>query len=167
MIAPPEFLVQLFKPWADFYGQSKVADTIVTFMHVAGLLLAGGMAVSMDRATFRALRRPAGERADHLAELAALHPWVLTGLGVIVASGAMMLAADIETYYGSWIYWTKMALVVALLVNGFQMTRAEQDLRADATETATGWEKLHRTSKRSTALWFTIALLGVALTNLA
>src|SRR5262245_45834176 len=99
--APPEFLVGLFKPWSDFFGHSKVTETVVTFLHVGGLLFAGGVAVAMDRGTLRMLRIPAPERSRHLADLAAAHRWVLTGLAVIAVSGGLLVTSDIETFFGS------------------------------------------------------------------
>jgi hypothetical protein len=165
MIAPPESLVQLLKPWADFYSHSKGAATIVQFMHIGGLLLAGGLAISSDRATLRALRVPAVDRMGTLRELAAIHRWVLTGLTVIVVSGVAFLTADIETFLGSWVFWTKMTLVVMLLVNGLMMTRAEETLRRDASEESGGWGSLRRTAKWSLALWFAIVFLGLVLVN--
>jgi hypothetical protein len=167
MIAPPEALIDLLKPWADFYGHSKIAATIVTFLHVGPMLLGGGFAIAMDRSTLRALRTPAAQRTAHLGELAAVHRWVIGGLVVIVMSGLLLLAADIETFWGSWIYWLKMALVVALLVNGLSMTRAETALRSDSAEQATGWATLRRSSQVSLFLWLVIAFLGVALVNIA
>ena len=108
----PESLVSLLKPWNEFYSHSKAAATIVIFFHIGGLLLAGGLAISADRGTLRALRFAATERPQFMRELGAVHRWVITGLTVVVVSGVLLLTADIETFFGSWIYWTKMALVV-------------------------------------------------------
>src|SRR5690348_8377468 len=133
MIAPPEALVNLLKPWSDFYGHSKLAATIVVSLHVGGLLLGGGLAIAADRATVRSMRVTPEARALSLQELATTHRWVLTGLTLVILSGLALLASDFETFWGSWLYWTKMALFVVLLVNGYGMTRAERSLRADAS----------------------------------
>lgn len=162
-----ESLVTLFKPWADYYSHSKPMETVVTFLHIGGLLLAGGLAIAADRATLRALRLPVAERPGHLHELAAVHRWVIGGLAVIVVSGLALLAADIDTFFGSWIFWTKMALVVLLLINGLIMTRIEQSLASNADETAPHWGRMHRVAVSSLVLWFVITLAGVALVNVA
>jgi uncharacterized membrane protein len=164
-MSAPESLVQLFKPWADFYSHSKTAATVVTYAHVAGLLLAGGLAIAADRNTLRALRSDASYRAQALKELAAVHKWVLTGLTLIVISGVALLTADIDTFFGSWIYWTKMGLVVLLLINGFMMTRIERSIEKEASAESAQWASLHRVAVTSLALWFTIALFGIALVN--
>jgi uncharacterized membrane protein len=160
---PPESLVQLLKPWNDFYSHSKTTETIVLFFHVGGLLLAGGLAIAADRGTLRALRTAVAERTVHVRELGAVHRWVLTGLTAVVLSGVALLTSDIETFFPSWLYWTKMAFVVLLLINGLMMTRVEQGLARDASETSPHWRALHRTAVSSLALWFTITALGVAL----
>ena len=100
------------------------------------------------------------------AQLAAVHRWVLTGLTVVVISGLGMLAADIETFFGSWIYWTKMALFVVLLVNGLVIVRTEAELRADPHEQSPHWARLRLRALTSIGLWFTITVLGVSLVNL-
>src|ERR1043165_5553446 len=67
---PPESLVSLFQPWNDFYSHSKTAETIVIFLHIGGLLLAGGFAIAAAPAPTRALcarradRAPQGARHD-------------------------------------------------------------------------------------------------------
>lgn len=167
MIAVPESLVHLLKPWADFYSHSKTTETIVTFVHVGALVLGGGAAVATDRATFRAVRGGTEHRGHHLRELALAHPFVLTGLALALVSGLLLLAADIETFFGSWIFWLKMGLIVVLLANGVFMTRAEKSLAADAGVEARGWTSLHRTAVWSVVLWFAITLAGVALVNVS
>ena len=162
---PPESLVQLLKPWNDFYSHSKTTETIVLFLHIGGLLLAGGLAIAADRGTLRTLRIAAAERTVHVRELGAVHRWVLTGLTAVVVSGVALLTSDIETFFPSWLYWTKMAFVVLLLINGLMMTRVEQGLARDPSETSPHWRALHRTAVSSLALWFIITALGVALAN--
>ena len=165
MIAPPEGLVHLLKPWNDYYSHSKAAETVVTFVHVGGMLLAGGLAIAADRGTLRALRMASGDRPHYMRELGAVHQWVLTGLTLVVLSGLALLASDIETFFGSGIFWVKMAFVIALLVNGLVMTRTENALKHDASESAPQWRTLHRVAVTSLVLWFIIAALGVALVN--
>lgn len=167
MIAPPEALVNLLQPWNDFYSHSKAAETIVTFLHIGGLLLAGGLAIAADRGSIRALKNTAHSGPYHLRELSTVHRWVLTGLTVVVLSGIALLAADIETFWGSWIFWLKMALVALLLINGLVMTRTEAALARDSSDASPAWRTLHRTAVTSLGLWFLISLAGVALVNLA
>jgi len=166
LLAPPAqapaALVQLLEPWSRLYGDSKLIATLVVFGHIAGLLFAGGTAVTLDRATLRAAKNPAF-RALHLGNLAASHRVVLTGLTISAVTGVLLFTADIESYFGSWIYWTKMALIVSLLANGYVMMRAEKALLA--RDEVVGWSQLTRTAWASMTLWFTIAFFGVALVN--
>lgn len=165
MIAPPTALVDLFQPWSDFYSHSKLAETVVVSIHVCGLLLGGGIAVASDRLTLRALKTAVDERARFRRELASVHRWVITGLALIIVSGLALATSDFETFWGSPIYWVKMALFVVLLVNGLLMTRAESALERDSGESAAGWRTLHRTAVASLGLWFVITALGIALVN--
>jgi hypothetical protein len=91
---------------------------------------------------------------------------VLLGLTVVMASGFLMLAADLETLLLSPVFWVKMALVAALLANGFGLTRAGRRLETDP-ESETGWMRLRRWSLSSLALWFAVTLAGTLLTNAA
>ncbi len=163
----PDSIVQLFEPWNKYYSHSKGAETVVQFLHIGGTLLAGGLAISADRGSLRTVRGVVADRGQQLRELAAVHRWVITGLVVVVISGLAMLTADIETFFGSWIFWTKMGLVALLLLNGLLMLRAESALGKDPAPASPAWASLRRGSISSLALWFIITALGVALVNLS
>jgi hypothetical protein len=159
-------LVGFAEPWAQLYGDSPWIATLVVFGHVAALVFAGGLAITLDRATLRAARGGADAKTRQLDDLAAAHRLVLNGLALSVVTGVLLLTADLDTYLGSWVYWLKMALVVLLLVNGFVMTRTERRIRT-LSDPAAAWARLRLTALASVILWFSIALAGVALVNAA
>lgn len=167
-MSAPAGLVQFFEPWSSTYSDSRILPTLIVFGHIAALVFAGGLAITLDRATLRAARGPAEFRWRQLDELASAHRLVLIGLALSVVTGVLMFTADVETYFGSWIYWTKMALIVLLLANGFLMTRAEARIRSTPNAADDhGWERLRRAAAISIALWFAIAFLGASLENFA
>jgi hypothetical protein len=163
---PPAALVQLVEPWAQLYGDSKLLQTLVVFAHIAALVFAGGLAVTLDRATLRASRGDAGVRTRQLDELGRAHRLVIAGLVLSVVSGVLLFTADLETYFGSPIFWTKVAFIVLLLTNGFLMTKTEARIRA-APDGEAGWKRLRFTAAASLFLWFATAFVGVALVNAA
>jgi hypothetical protein len=155
----------LAKPWSDLYSRNIPVQTAVTFVHFAGILVAGGFALATDRMTLRMSSGDAAARRLHLAELRAVHRPVLVGLVLTGLSGTLMLAADLETFATSLVFWVKLGLIGILLLNGYLMTRAEQSLRGDAGGGAAGWRRLRRTSIASVALWLIVLLLGTVLPN--
>ena len=163
---PPAALVQLVEPWAQVYGDSKLLPTLIVFSHIAALVFAGGLAVTLDRGTLRAVRGSPDARARQLDELQRSHRLVITGLILSVVSGVLLFAADLETYFGSPIFWTKLGLIALLLTNGFVMTRTEAGIRA-AADVAGGWTRLRFTALASLVLWFATAFVGVALVKAA
>lgn len=164
-MAAPEALIRAFEPWAAVYGDSSVLPTLVVFGHIAALVFAGGLAVTLDRATLRAARGSADERARQVGELAGAHRSVILGLALSAVTGVLLFAADVETYFVTPAFWIKMALVSALLVNGYLMTRAEGKSRVP--EGANGaWRSLRRAAIASMILWFATAFVGVALVNI-
>lgn len=162
----PTILSSFTAPWNSYYSHSKAAADVVTFIHVGGLLLAGGLAVASDRMTFRVLRYPADQRRGHVREVSAVHRLVLTGLVLVFLSGIMLFASDVDTFWGSWVFWVKMGLIALLLVNGWLMTRVEKRLTIDPSEGSPGWSSLHHAAVLSLFLWFAITLAGVMLTNI-
>ena len=87
-------LARLFEPWAHLYADSKLIATVVTFGHIASLLMAGGLAVATDRATLRALRLAANERGRHLEDLSGVHRLVVGGLALSLGTGLLLFASD-------------------------------------------------------------------------
>jgi hypothetical protein len=161
-------LVRLATPWADLYGNSTILETIVTFLHVGGLLMGGGLALATDRSTLRAVRQAAHDRVQHLDSLSSVHRVVVAGLAVTFVSGVLLFLADVETFWGSAVFWIKMALIAVLLVNGLVMTRAERALRAGgAADDDRAWTHLHHTAWVSLVLWYAITLFGVMLLNVS
>lgn len=167
-MSAPSALVQLVQPWADLYADSTLLQTLVVFGHIAALVFAGGLAVTLDRATLRAARGSSEVRWRQLEELRAAHRLVLTGIALSLVTGLLLLAADLETYFVSWIFWTKVGLITCLLVNGFLMTRLEARIgdTPNAADDA-GWKSLRVSATASMVLWFAIAFAGVGLVNAA
>ena len=162
----PAALVHFFEPWSTIYADSKLIATMVVFGHVAALMFAGGLAIVLDRGTMRAVRS-VDTRPRHLAELAGAHRVVVSGLALSVVTGLLLFASDVETYFVSWIFWTKMGLIVLLLANGYGMTRTESALRSAPADAEPGWRRMRFAALASLVLWFVIALAGVALVNAA
>ena len=159
-MAAPEFLVQATAGWARLYGDSRAVSVGVTYLHFAGLLLAGGAAVAADRTTLRTYRADAATRARHLAALGATHGMVIAGLALMAVSGTLMFLADVETFWDSRVFWFKAVLIVALLANGLLLRQSEQ-LAASRPER--GWARLRTTSIVSGVLWFVLVLVSTVL----
>jgi uncharacterized membrane protein len=160
-----ESLTHAAAPWKHAYDDSKVIATIVVFVHLAALLVGGGIALASDRATLRALRGDAAERERQLAELGLTHRVVVPALAVAFVTGALLFLADVETFATSIAFWIKMALVALLLVNGLLMTRYESALRRSSPGEAVPWGRLRATAVASAVLWLATLFAGVALTN--
>ncbi len=143
--------------WAELYAESPPLQAFVLFAHLAGMLVAGGLALARDRATLRAARAGSAERERQRAELRGAHRPVMAGLGVMIGSGLLMLAADLAAYLGSAAFWVKMGLVALLLANGYFITRAEGLL---VREPDRGWTRLRAASAASLALWLCVVLAG-------
>ncbi len=157
-------LATMVEPWARLYRDHPVIESGVAFVHFGGLLAAGGFAIAADRGTLRAVGADAARRRAHLDELGAVHQPVLVGLSVVMVSGLLMLAADLEPLVRSPTFWIKMGLVALLLANGLGLTRAEARLRRDQASDH-GWRVLRRWALGSLTLWFAVTLAGTFLAN--
>ncbi|MGA2381923.1 MAG: hypothetical protein ABSG61_00660 [Gemmatimonadales bacterium] len=155
----------LVERWAHLYADSKALSAGIMFVHLAGVLGAGGLAIAADRVS---LLLPA-EAGEHLAReierLKAVHNWVIAGLALTVATGVLQLFSDLHTYLTAWLFWTKMGLIALLLVNGWVRLKAEQAIETGAVVPYLA--RFRRTSMVSLVLWFAVLLAGAFLTTVS
>jgi uncharacterized membrane protein len=153
-------LATLVARWARLYADHKAVSSSVTYVHLAGILLGGGLAVSADRTVLRWSPQAGPDRSRELEALGTVHRWVLAGLGLTFVSGIGMLFADLDTYVSSAMFWTKMGLVALLVGNGYLKLRAEASLVAGGSATL---GRLRGTAVASLVLWFATLLAGTVL----
>ena len=156
-------LSQAVQTWTDAYSHSALLRTLVAFVHVAGLVAGGGAAIAADRATLRATRRGPIVGRDELDAIHTTHRVVVAGLAAVILSGILLFAADVETYSVSRIFWVKMGMVAALMINGALLVRVGRDGRVPDPGLR---RALRRMTAVSMALWFLTTLAGAALPNI-
>jgi hypothetical protein len=157
-------VADLTQPWASLYNDSLALQTAITFLHLAGIFLGGGFAIATDRETFVALRvaRLSGQ-IRHLAHLHTIHRPVLVGIVMALGSGFLLLAADVQTFARSPVFWVKMVLLGLLLANGYLLSRTETTLREGEPDSPVLWARLRYISAASIALWLGLILAGTVL----
>jgi uncharacterized membrane protein len=163
---PSSWLARLVEPWNSLYSDSKAVATGVMFFHLVPLLIAGGAALTADRATIRLSRASIEDRTRQLGEIARTHSIVLIGLALSFVSGVLLFLSDVDEFLGSPVFWVKLAFVGLLLANGYMMTRTERTLANGGDQTAL-WGRLRTISVLSLILWIATTLVGVALSNYA
>src|SRR5690348_6138017 len=114
---------RLLTGWSHLYRHTPV-NTAVTYLHLVGIMVGGGVAVSTDRASLR-LSPATPDWSAELARLAGVHRWVLTGLGLIFATGSLIALADFGGVMASGVFWVNMGPVGLLLPNGYLPMRSE------------------------------------------
>ena len=155
-------MMSVIDDWASIYSHHPLLRTFVGFLHVGGLLIGGGFAITVDRLTAIA----AGHdpvRSAQLDLLRSTHSAVLAGIAALVLSGLLLLGADLDMYLYSKVFWIKMGLFGLLLVNGAWLLRAEREI---GRGNATAWTQLRAASSISLVLWLATTLAGVALPNI-
>lgn len=162
-----EQVVALAKPWADLYGHSKPLSTVVTFAHIAGIMVGGGFAMASDRAALRAVKGNDEDRRRVLADFSSIHKPVIISLTLVVISGVLMMLSDAETFLGSSVYYVKIGSFVVLLANGWMVQKTEQALAKDPSTGNKLWGRFTLGARASITLWLWTALVGVALTSAA
>jgi hypothetical protein len=153
------------RDWSSYYGNHAAVSTTITYLHLAGLVVGGGAAVTTDRQILRAWHVGGARRPATLLDVAAVHAFVVGGLGLTVVTGALMMFADFDTFRASPPFWWKMGGVALLLVNGAVLGWAEGLARR--TEGAKGWPVLGAVSVASLLLWLVTLFLGTYLKTAA
>jgi hypothetical protein len=153
------------KPWHDWYSHSKATSSTVTWVHLSALVIGGGLAIASDRVALRLRNAGVDDRRRMLDEFSAVHRPIVIALGVSVLSGLAMLFSDVDTYFVSPVYWTKMGLVILLLANGYGVMRTEQRLHEDPSPGNRLWGRLRLGAVASITLWLGTTLAGVVLTS--
>ena len=145
------------------FADSGALRTSLTFLHLTALLGGGGAAIVEDRAVI--WHAPADDemrrRRAHQALRA--HRIVVGGLAVLVMSGVLLFAADLDFFLHSWLFWVKMGFIALLAVNGAWLASIA---RAIERGEARLWPRLRATAVVSLTLWLSVTLLGAALPNL-
>jgi len=162
----PASIVSVAQPWADLFAGSAAVSTTVQFLHLTGLLVAGGLALAFDRSALRAAAKRMHDRGSFVRELDAVHGMVLFGLILVVLSGFALMFADVEAILPSRVFWWKMGTFLLLLLNGFAIRRAGVRLLGDGGNSR-HWDALRRGSLFSITLWIVVLFLGVFLTGAA
>lgn len=156
-------LAQWLDTWSAFYSNHAMMRTAVEFVHIGGLVLGGGCAITADLATISAARRNVAARDAQLAVLERTHTLVIGGLIALSVSGALLFAADVDTFLHSRVFWLKMALLAVLIANGGLLVQSEQAARRGGPR---AWKRLHAAAVSSLVLWFVTTLIGASLPNL-
>ena len=157
------FISHLVAWWAAFYSGSAVMRTLVSFVHFAGLVGGGGAAISADRATLKATRRGRPVTRGQIDAIHHTHRVVILGLAGVIVSGVLLFAGDVATYAPSKLFWLKMVMVAALMINGAFLVRVGHGVRMldERTRRTMRW-----TAGLSLALWFLTTLVGAGLPNI-
>lgn len=171
-----ETLTTLTQPWADYYAESAWLPTAVIAMHVLALFVGGGIALGADR---RVIQSTPGRSEAYLAaaaDLSATHSIVIGALVLTNLSGLALFTSDVGTFWGSRVFWAKMATLVVLILNGVRMRSTEARLLANARNTVemavagpelTGpYETLRTHAWVSVLGWCVMVVLGVVVANI-
>lgn len=156
-------VTQILDSWSSFYSNHALMRTAVEFVHIGGLVAGGGCAIAADLATISATRQTPAARESQLELLERTHAIVVAGLVALTVSGALLVAADAETFLHSKVFWLKMGLMAMLLANGWLHLQAGRRVRHGVPD---AWNRLHATAISSLVLWFVVTLIGASLPNL-
>ena len=148
--------------WSSIYSASTAIKSAVAFVHIGGLVGGGGCAIAADRATLQAWRAGTDAMREEARRLQLAHTAVIGGLVLVLVSGVLLLLANLDAYLETPMFWIKMGLVAALIVNGVILTRAG---RSAANGRRDAQRVLALSAIASLTLWFATTFAGAVLPN--
>lgn len=175
------------QPWADRVADSPVLATSLITVHLVAIFAAGGLAIGVDRrvlratSTYRVVTVPATDVQNDapsespsdmprsllgvvIGDLGDTHRPVIAALALAATTGVMLLLSDVGTFAVSRVFWSKMALLGLLLLNGLRLRKAEARL-AGGSDDARAVRALRAAAFFSLFAWFGIVVLGAVLGN--
>ena len=153
---------ELIDTWASMYANSAVVRSGVAFGHVGALLGGGGCAIAADVWTLKASRLGGASIQAELERLHGVHRIVIANLAVVVLTGLLLMAADLDAFLASRAFWIKMGLVAALALNGAVLVRTSDRIAASDTRAV---RRMRLVAIVSLTLWFATTLMGAVLPN--
>ena len=88
---------------------------------------------------------------------------VIIGLAGVIVSGVLLFAADVATYAPSKLFWLKMLMIAALMINGAFLVRVGHGVTVPNERTR---RTMRWTAGLSLALWLLTTLVGTGLPNI-
>jgi hypothetical protein len=121
-------------------------------VHLLGLGTIGGVVLVVD------MRMLGIGLTDQSARMlsAALRPWLLGSLVVMIASGALLFASEPTKLYYNQPFWLKMGFLAAAILYTF--TVRQRVLDSSDTHKARAWDRIAALS--SLALWLSVGICG-------
>jgi hypothetical protein len=158
----------LAEPWQKLYAHSTIVATVVLFGHLAGLIVAGALTFTTESGALRLDPADDGECQRYLRAASPSRSAIALALGVAMVSGFLLFLADLEAFAVSRVFWTKMLLVVLLLVNAVVGSRLDARLLGENGATARHdvlWRRRRASAWATAVLWFALVLCGSALAS--
>ena len=159
----PAFISHVVAAWAALYSGSAVLRTLVSFVHVAGLVGGGGAAIAADRATLKATRRGLAVTREQIDAIHHTHRVVILGLAARDRQRRAAVRRRCRDLRASKLFWLKMVMVAALMVNGAILVRVGHGVQMPDERTR---RTMRWTAGLSLALWFLTTLVGAGLPNI-
>ena len=158
----PVAVTTIATSWSAYYSDHQLVSVFIRYLHIAATVVGGGKAIALDRQIVAARRADGDTRRSALRQLRGSHRIVVPALTIVLVTGLLMTAADLDTFLGSTLYWVKIAFVAALAVNGAVLLAAET--AAERGEGGSSWKRLATVSVASMTLWLITLFVGTWLT---